>query len=87
MIKPKIGFTFIISSVCVWVIDRSTSVISDFFGELFCGAAYLQPVDGVVGDVSCGFNADMSLAAYLFILLLVGSASLVVPKISGSKAL
>ena len=67
MIKPKIGLTFIISFICVWVIDRSTRVMSDLFGELFCGAAYLQPVNGVVGDVSCGFNTDMCLAASLFL--------------------
>jgi hypothetical protein len=86
MIKPKIGLTLIISSICVWVIDRSTRVMSDLFGELFCGAAYLQPVNGVVGDGSCGFNTDMYLAACLFfILLLVGSALLVGPKIIGIK--
>ena len=85
MIKPKIGLTLIISSICVWVIDRSTRVMSDRFGELFFGAAYLQPLNGMVGDVSCGFNAYMYLAAYLFILLLVGSALLVGPKIIGSK--
>ena len=85
MIKPKIGLTLIISSICVWVIDRSTRVMSDLFGELFCGAAYLQPVNGVVGDVSCGFNIDMYLAACLFILLLVGSALSIGPKIIGSK--
>jgi len=85
MIKPKIGLTLIISSICVWVIDRSTRVMSDLFGELFCGAAYLQPVNGVVGDVSCGFNTDMYLAACLFILLLVGSALSIGPKIIGSK--
>jgi hypothetical protein len=86
MIKPKIGLALIISSICVWVIDRSTRVMSDLFGELFCGAAYLQPVNGVVGDGSCGFNTDMYLAACLFfILLLVGSALLVGPKIIGIK--
>ncbi len=33
----------------------------------------MQPVDGIVGDVSCGFNADMYLVVFLIITLLTGT--------------
>ncbi len=34
----------------------------------------MQPVDGIVGDSACGFNADMYLAAFLIAMFLTGIA-------------
>lgn len=72
MIKRKIGLILIFGSILVWLIDRFSLVISTSFGELYCGNRYMQPVDGVVGDVSCGFNADIYLVVFLFTVLLIG---------------
>ncbi len=74
MIKRKIGLLLITSSILVWLIDRASLIISTYFGKLYCGKSYMKPVDGVVGDVSCGFNADMYLVVFLFTVLLIGIA-------------
>ena len=39
---------------------------------------YLQPVDGILGDVSCGFNADMHFTALMFLVLITGIAVLII---------
>ena len=72
MTTKSIGITLIIASIMVWMINRFTQVISSFMGEIYCGDRYMKPVDGIVGDLSCGFNADMYLAAFLFVMFLFG---------------
>ncbi|MEA3292493.1 MAG: hypothetical protein U9Q71_09370 [Pseudomonadota bacterium] len=67
------GALLAIGSLIAWLIDRFTRVISTFLGKLACGDCYLQAVDGVIGDVSCGFNADMYLTASLVFVLIVGA--------------
>jgi hypothetical protein len=80
MIKRKIGLILIAGSILTWLVDRASLIISTSFGELFCGKRYMQPVDGVVGDVSCGFSADMYLVVFLFTVLLIGIALFVISK-------
>lgn len=72
MSKKSIGLTLIFASIMVWLIDRLTHVFSSLIGEIYCGDRHMKPVDGIVGDVSCGFNADMYLVAFLFALFLIG---------------
>ena len=67
-----IGKILIAVSLLLALLDRITSLISDRLGEQYCGSDYLQPVDGVVGDVSCGFNADMYLMVLLGAVFLYG---------------
>ena len=55
-------------------------------GQMKCGNRYLQPVNGVVGDVSCGFNMDMAVGTTAIVLLLVGLALIVSTKVR-AKAL
>lgn len=81
MIKRKIGLMLITGSILVWFVDRTSLIISTYFGELYCGKRYMQPVDGVVGDVSCGFNADVYLVVFLFTVLLIGIVLFVNSKI------
>ncbi len=67
-----IGKLLMAGSLLIGLFDRLTSRISDFLGRLYCGGDYLQPVDGVVGEASCGFDADMYLMVILIALFLVG---------------
>ncbi len=80
MANKNIGITLIFASIMVWVIDRFTQVISSIISEIYCGDRYMKPVDGIVGDLSCGFNADMYLAAFLIIMFLVGLLLLIFAK-------
>lgn len=72
MNNRKIGLGLIISSLSVLLVDRISSIISTYLGKLYCGEQYMQPVDGVVGNLSCGFNADMYLVIVLLVVLLMG---------------
>ena len=73
-VKKKIGVALVIGALIVWLVDRFTHIISTFLGKVYCGSDYMQPVDGVVGDMSCGFNFDMYLTVFLFIVFLTGIA-------------
>ena len=66
------GILLIGVSMVIFLIDRFSHALSDILGKLYCGDRYLQPVNGVSGDMSCGFNADMYLVAFLFVVLVVG---------------
>ena len=76
MTKRKTGIFLIISSLFIWVIERASLPVSNFLGKLYCGDQYMKPVDNIIGDISCGFNADMYLAAFLFIAVLIGTVLL-----------
>jgi len=67
-----LGKLLIAVSLLLALFDRFTSVISDFLGRSYCGSGFLQPADGVTGDVSCGFNADMYLLVLLAAVCLLG---------------
>jgi hypothetical protein len=71
-IKRNMGLLLIAGSVTIGLVDRFTRIISNALGRLYCGDSYLQPVNSVTGDVSCGFNADIYLVAFLLISLLIG---------------
>ena len=87
MTKKGIGISLMIASIMMWMIDRFTQVISSFLGEIYCEDRYMKPVDGIVGDLSCGFNTDMYLAASLFVLFLIGILLLIFAKRESSVTL
>ena len=72
MNKAKVGVIIMTVSLLVMVVDRVTSSISTFIGELICGDTYMCAVDGIVGDCSCGFNTDLHLAFSLVVTLILG---------------
>ncbi len=76
MTKRKTGIFLIISSLFIWVIERASMPVSNFLGKLYCGDQYMKPVDNIIGDMSCGFNTDMYLTAFLFITVLIGTVLL-----------
>lgn len=68
----KMGQLMMVGALLLGLFDRLTSRISDYLGRRYCAAEYLQPVDGVVGEASCGFDADMYLMVILVALFLLG---------------
>jgi len=70
--QKMIGKILIISSVLLWILERLTNIISTLLGKLICGESYMNPVNGEVGDLSCGFNTDMHLSFTLVIFLIIG---------------
>lgn len=70
--RKKLGMILIVSVLLTWVAEKSTLNISKALGMLYCGDDYMQAVEGIVGDKSCGFNADMYLASVLLVILLIG---------------
>ena len=60
MNKRKAGKILIFSSLFIWILDRTTGVISDRVGQLLYGDDYLRPVNGAVGDFSYGFNISQA---------------------------
>ncbi len=62
----------IVGSLLTWVLEKSSQHVSTAIGKLRCGDLYMQAVDGIVGDQSCGFNDDLYIASLLLILLLSG---------------
>jgi hypothetical protein len=70
--KRKTGSILISVSGFLFLVDRLSLLISTALGKLFCGDKYMMPVNGVLGDKSCGFNADMYLAVFLVIIMAFG---------------
>lgn len=64
----------LIASYLIYVLIKqfSYSTLPAFFGRLVCGDSYMQPVNGILGDVSCGFNIDMYLVTFMTISLFIG---------------
>ncbi len=80
MAKIKIGMGFIIGSMVIWLVDRFSSFVSSFLGRMLCGNHYMRPAENVIGDISCGFNADMYLVVFLFVIFLIGIIFVVIAK-------
>ncbi len=78
----KTGFLFIISSIIFFLFDRFTHVFSELLGKAICGDDYLRPVNGMMGDLACGFNTDMYVATCLVFL---GVAGFLITVIDGLK--
>ncbi len=68
----RTGILTVLLSAIVFTIDRLTHSLSTLLGKVICGDRYLQPVDGIMGDLSCGFNMDMYLAVCLLGLFVIG---------------
>lgn len=69
----KTGILLIGVSIILFLIDRFSHALSDILGKIVCGDRYLKPVKGVLGDMSCGFNTDMYIVAFLLGTLVVGA--------------
>jgi drug/metabolite transporter superfamily protein YnfA len=80
MTKRKTGIFLIVSSIFIWVIERTSLTVSNFLGKLYCGDQYMKPIGNIIGDMSCGFNADMYLTVFLFVVILIGIALLLISK-------
>ena len=76
--KRRLGTILIAGSVLLWLINKFSYIISSYFSQLLCWEIFPQPVCGVLGDVSCGFNADMHFPALMFLVLITGIAVLII---------
>jgi hypothetical protein len=69
--KRKIGMVSLVGFFLIGLIDHFSLAISSAIGKLYCGDSYMQAVNGVTGDVSCGFNMDMYLIAFVVVGLII----------------
>jgi len=77
--RRSLFFLFLaLLALLLWVFDRATNILSDLLGRWVCGSSYMQPVDGTVGDLSCGFNMDIYLALVLAISMIVSTTLYVI---------
>ena len=53
----------------VALIERLTLVFSSGLAKVICGERYMQPHDGIIGEHSCGFDADVYFIAVLIMLI------------------
>ncbi|MGB0447282.1 MAG: hypothetical protein ACPH27_05035 [Pseudomonadales bacterium] len=70
---PKnLALTLLLLSGGLMLIERATNLVSQMAGKLYCGAEYMQPVDGYIGTMSCGFNSDVYVTIALFTTMFIG---------------
>ena len=75
-----LGTIFVTSSLLIGLIDRfSQHIVSSYFSHLLYGDLSLHPVDGILSDASCGFNADMHFVALMFLVLITGIVLFIIP--------
>ena len=79
MNKRILGTILVTSSLLIGLIDRFSHIVSSYFNQLLYGDLYLHPVDGILSDASCGFNADMHFVALLFLVLITGIVLIIIP--------
>lgn len=74
MPSRKIGASIAGFALALAAVDRLTGgVISSIVARAICGSTHMVPVSGVVGDVSCGFNADLHFMAAMAAAAVVGA--------------
>lgn len=57
--------------VVIAIIERLTSIFSVALAKEVCGKRYMQPYGSVVGDQSCGLDADIYFMALLAMVITV----------------
>jgi len=71
----KLALILIFISGGFMLVERATMLVSKTVGKLYCGADYMQPVEGYIGTMSCGFNADIYVTIFLFSIMFIGMFS------------
>jgi hypothetical protein len=66
------GILLTATSLALYMVERLSHVLSNLLGKNICSDAYMRPVDGVIGDASCGFNMDRYLSTGLIISFVLG---------------
>ena len=74
-----LGTILVTSSLLIGLIDRFSHIVSSYFHQLLYGDLYLHPVDGILSDVSFGFNADMHFVALMFLVFITGIVLIIIP--------
>ena len=73
-----LGTILVTSSLLIGLINRFSHIVSSCFNQLLYGALYLHPVDGILSDVSCGFNTGMHFLALMFLVLITGTVLIII---------
>ena len=73
-----LGTILVTSSLLIGLINRFSHIVSSYFNQLLYGALYLHPVDGILSDVSCGFNTGMHFLALMFLVLITGTVLIII---------
>ncbi|HFE48175.1 MAG TPA: hypothetical protein ENJ21_02555 [Chromatiaceae bacterium] len=66
------AIALIAGAMLAGLVNRLTHIPSTALARLWCGERYMRAVDGIVGDVSCGFDADMFFVVALMGVILLG---------------
>jgi len=68
----KIALALIFISGGFMLVERATMLVSKAAGKLYCGPDYMQPVEGYVGTMSCGYSSDVYVTIILFSMMFIG---------------
>ena len=74
-----LGTILITSSLFIGLSDRFSHIVSSYFNQLLYGDLYLHHVDGILSNVSCGFNTDVHFVALMFLVLNTGTVIIIIP--------
>lgn len=70
--NKKMGYIILITTLVVLIIERISNIFSSLLGKVACGELYLKEIDGVLSELSCGFDFDMYISSVLIIMFLIG---------------
>jgi hypothetical protein len=80
------GLSLVLVSVLTLIAERLSGWwLSSQLARLWCADSYLRQIDGILSEQSCGFDADMYLAAACLLLLLVGVGMLISAQLTASR--
>jgi hypothetical protein len=68
----KIALALLFISGGFMLVERATFLVSKTAGKLYCGPDYMQPVEGYIGTMSCGYNADVYVTIFLYTGMFIG---------------
>ena len=74
-----LGTILVTTSLLIGFIDRFSHIFSSYFSYLLYEDLSLHPVDGILSDASCSFNADMHFVALMFLILITGIVLIIIP--------
>ena len=74
-----LGTILVTSSLLIGLINMFSHIVSSYFSQLFYGDLHLQPVDGILSNASCVFNANMHFVALMFLVLITGIVLIIIP--------
>ena len=73
MMRRLFGSLLVLFSSMLWLAETASGRrLSDTLGEGICQENYLRSTGDMIGDISCGSNADMYFNSSLILLFIFG---------------